>query len=311
MKPVWSIAFLLALAVAAVAQSPTPANPPRSQVTEINSDMGGNCSVEFRVTDLQGKALYDVRIHTLIRHGFMSQRKLELEAGTNADGLARFTHLLEGLNPVTFTITNGASLARRTWNPMSECRAHFDVALKPAKPRAPAAPAPAQSKVAENDAPAASSPSQPPASAPVAAAPSPSQPAPAPAVPSPSKSAAPSAAVAPPPKPTPKPAPGARPYDVSADMDGNCSVEFRVTDMKGNALYDAKVRAVIRHGFLSQKKVELEAGTDANGLVRFTHLSGAILPVTFSVYNGADVAKRTWDPANLCLAHFDVPLKTK
>lgn len=92
--------------------------------------MGGNCTVDFRVTDMKGDGLYDAKISTSIRYGFMSQRKLDLEAGTNADGRARFTKLSAELKTVTFTITNGVDRARRIWAPNMDCYAQYTVPLK-------------------------------------------------------------------------------------------------------------------------------------------------------------------------------------
>lgn len=313
MKPVWYLVFLVALGTASVAQTQKQAMALSSQVTVISADMGGTCSVDFRVTDLNGKGLYDARIHTIIRHGFMSQRKLELTAGTNADGRARFIKLSGAILPVTFTISNGTTVAKRTWNPADECNAHYDVAMRTtiAQPPAPSAPAPASAPASPTSQVTEAS-----AGAAIAQTPAPLAPAPASASASSGSKVAEAsagAAVAQTPAPSaPAPAqPQSKVTIISADMGGKCWVDFRVTNMDGTGLYNAQIHAVIHHGFMSQKRLELDAATSAYGRARFVNLQEGLNSVTFTITNGVDVAKRTWSPGTDCQAHFDVPLRTK
>lgn len=120
--------FILLLAFAAVLAYSQ--KPPASPVTEISADLGP-CSAEFHVTDMAGNPLYNAKVHTVIRYGFLSKRKLELDAGTNADGRARFIKLPETLKkPVEFTITNGVDTATRNFSPATDCQASFNVPLK-------------------------------------------------------------------------------------------------------------------------------------------------------------------------------------
>jgi hypothetical protein len=120
------LVLVLAVAVAAVAQTPAqPANP----VTEVSADLG-SCSAEFHVTDMAGKPLYNAKIRTIIRYGFLSKRKLELELGTNSDGRARIVKLPnEAKKPIEFTITHGADTATRSFDPATDCHAQYDVPL--------------------------------------------------------------------------------------------------------------------------------------------------------------------------------------
>ncbi len=122
--------FVIAVALLSCivfAQKPAPsANP----ITEISADMG-SCSADFHVTDMAGNGIYNAKIHTLIRYGFMSKRKLELDAGTNSDGRARFVKLPDDTKkPVEFTITNGVDTATRSYDPTTDCHASYDVPLK-------------------------------------------------------------------------------------------------------------------------------------------------------------------------------------
>jgi hypothetical protein len=336
MKTACVVVLLMLLPLAAMAQSQTPA---KAAVPEISAT-GGKCWAEFHVTDRQGAGIYGARITATIRYGLMSQRKLELEVATNADGRARVAKLGEELKPLTFAIVSGKSREHRLWNPNLDCYASYDIVLRPedetktrivtgkAEPAPAAAPAPAPTAPAVPAAPAANAPAAvtvapapvapatpartPAAPAPAAPAPAASTaatPAPAPATPAPAARAS-EAKLAKPSAPAPAPGKGGKVTEVSADMEGNCTVDFRVTDMKGAGIYDAKISATIRYGFMSQRRLELEAGTNADGRARFIKLSPTLKVVTFTVTNGVDKVHRLWAPNMDCYAEYTVPLRT-
>lgn len=119
-------AFVLS-AIFAFAQQPATTAP---LITEMSADLG-TCSATFHVTDMSGNPIYNAKIHTVIRYGFMSKRKLELDAGTSSDGRARFVKLPDELKkPVEFTISNGTDTARRTFEPGADCHSSYEVPLK-------------------------------------------------------------------------------------------------------------------------------------------------------------------------------------
>jgi len=64
------------------------------KVPEINGNLGA-CSVEIRVIDSAGKPVYASQVFVHIRYGFGGFHRLDLQIGTNADGLARFVGLSE------------------------------------------------------------------------------------------------------------------------------------------------------------------------------------------------------------------------
>src|SRR5512146_2048867 len=128
MKVAFTIVILVSWAWAQPAAGPQ--QPATSAVTEISADLG-TCSAEFHVTDMSGKGIYNAKVHTVIRYGFMSKRKLELDAGTNADGRARFVKLPnETKRPIQFTVTNGADKATRSYDPATDCHAQYDIPLR-------------------------------------------------------------------------------------------------------------------------------------------------------------------------------------
>ena len=126
------LALLLTFAsVLAFAQGPAQPPPP----TEISADLG-SCSADFRVTDLAGNGLYNAQVHTLIRYGFLSQRKLDLEAGTNSGGKVRFVKLPDQIKkPIIFDIRYQGQTATQSYDPAVTCHASYVIPLKVKEPR--------------------------------------------------------------------------------------------------------------------------------------------------------------------------------
>jgi hypothetical protein len=117
--------------IAALAQQPADFSqtqqPP--SVTEVSADLG-SCSVEFKATDMRGQPLYNAKIKTQIRYGFMNKRKLDLEAGTNADGRARFINMPEQVkSPLVFEAYWGNDKTTITWDPGNNCNAQYPILL--------------------------------------------------------------------------------------------------------------------------------------------------------------------------------------
>jgi len=74
-------------------QKNAPSNP-AEKVPEISGNLGG-CSVLIRVIDSAGKPVYGAQVSVHIRYGFGGFHRLDLQIGTNSDGLARFVGLSE------------------------------------------------------------------------------------------------------------------------------------------------------------------------------------------------------------------------
>jgi hypothetical protein len=109
---------------------------------------------------------------------------------------------------------------------------------------------------------------------------------------------------------TPAPQPPAPP-EISADL-GHCSAEFKITDMGGKPIYNAKITTQIRYGFLGTRKLDLELGTDASGRAKFTKLPAqAKRAITFTISHAQDTAEIGYDPATNCAANYVVPLGKK
>lgn len=128
-----AIVFIVLLGISALAQEGTPApqpSPQKQAPTEISADLG-SCSALFHVSDLRGTPLYNAQVHVLIRYGFMSKRRTELTAGTNADGRVKFVRLPnEVKKALRFDVSYGEQTATLLMDPATRCQAEFDVPLK-------------------------------------------------------------------------------------------------------------------------------------------------------------------------------------
>jgi hypothetical protein len=118
-KWIFCAAILLVFAATAAA----------ADVPQLSAD-AGPCWVEFTVMDAAHNPTYLARINTVVRYGFMSKRKTELELSTDSNGKGKFTGLPHDVKkPFAFTITYKDQTKTVTHDPATNCHASFDVAL--------------------------------------------------------------------------------------------------------------------------------------------------------------------------------------
>lgn len=95
---------------------------------------------------------------------------------------------------------------------------------------------------------------------------------------------------------------------------GRCSLELTVTTADGKPASSASVKVHIAYGFGGFHKLDLEAGTNVEGKVKFTGLPSSVRrpPLEFyaSSSNSKDQMEGTaeYDPATECHAHRDITL---
>ena len=90
----------------------------------------GSCRADFTIKDGSDKPIYNAKIHVLIKYGFLSKRKTDLEVGTNSDGKASVTGLPNmPKRPLEFSIKSGTVEKTVTDDPSDTCNAKFDVTL--------------------------------------------------------------------------------------------------------------------------------------------------------------------------------------
>ena len=91
---------------------------------------------------------------------------------------------------------------------------------------------------------------------------------------------------------------------------GRCSLELTVTTPEGKPAGAAMVRVHIAYGFGGFHKLDLEAGTNSDGKVKFTGLPFTVRrpPLEFHASKDQLEGMATYDPATLCHATRDIKL---
>ena len=118
-KLIFCAAILLLIASTATA----------ADIPQLSAD-AGPCWAEFTVTDAAHKPVYLAKINTIVRYGFMSKRKTELELSTDSNGKGKFTGLPhDPKKPLAFTITYQDQSKTVRHDPATNCHATFDVSL--------------------------------------------------------------------------------------------------------------------------------------------------------------------------------------
>lgn len=98
--------------------------------SEISADLGP-CSALLTVTDADSKPVYGAKINTRVQYGFMSVKKLDLEAFTGTDGKVKITHLPDSLKkPMVIHVSKDDKSDQVEFKPGERCHATFDVQLK-------------------------------------------------------------------------------------------------------------------------------------------------------------------------------------
>ena len=120
-------AFLLPSLPTLQAQTTSSADP--KSIPVIDGGIGP-CSADFTVNDSAGAPVYDAKIRVHIAYRFMNLHKLDLEAGTNAAGKARFTGLPDKPKQgLFFRASEGDREGSAFDDPAKTCKAQFTVVL--------------------------------------------------------------------------------------------------------------------------------------------------------------------------------------
>jgi hypothetical protein len=91
---------------------------------------------------------------------------------------------------------------------------------------------------------------------------------------------------------------------------GPCSVEMTVTS-DGKPVYAATVKVHITYGFAGIRKLDLEAGTNSDGKVKFNGLPLKVHnpPLEFQASKDQLTGKTAYDPATECQGKLSILLK--
>ncbi len=92
---------------------------------------------------------------------------------------------------------------------------------------------------------------------------------------------------------------------------GSCSLELTITTPDGKPVDAADVKVHISYGFGGFHKLDLEAGTNSDGKVKFTGLPSRVHrpPLEFRATKDQLSGIATYDPAAECQAHHDIVLQ--
>jgi len=119
-------------------QQPASGSPSASQAAQqvpMIDGGAGPCSLELTVTTADGKPVYAATVKVHMAYGFAGVRKLDLEAGTNAEGKVKFTGLPERVHrpPLEFQASKDQLTGTAAYNPDSECHAKHEIIVVPPK----------------------------------------------------------------------------------------------------------------------------------------------------------------------------------
>jgi hypothetical protein len=119
----------ITLALAAQAQQPAPA--PKPDDIPVTDGTSGPCSIEFTVTDSDGKPVYAARIDVHLAYGAFGAHKLDMGVYTNAQGKAKFTGIPIKVRkpPVEFNAKKDDLVGVATMDPLTECQAKHDIVM--------------------------------------------------------------------------------------------------------------------------------------------------------------------------------------
>ena len=119
------------------AQNARPQNssrPDPNSITEIDAGLGP-CSADFTVNDSRGSPIYNATIRVHIEYGWMNLHRLDLEAGTNTAGKARFIGLPnKSRQGLFFRASAGAHETSVFDNPAQTCKKDFTIAVEKKSP---------------------------------------------------------------------------------------------------------------------------------------------------------------------------------
>jgi hypothetical protein len=113
------------------------------------------------------------------------------------------------------------------------------------------------------------------------------------------------------PQATPAQAPaGAQAVPAIDGTAGPCSVEFTVTTADGKPAEAATVKVHIAYGFGGFHKLDLQAGTNSDGKVKFTGLPSRVRRslLEFEASKDQLVGTATYDPATECQGKREIKL---
>jgi hypothetical protein len=129
---VFACAFLMVgVTLVVAAQTQQPGQPQKPEDIPVTDGTSGPCSIEFTVTDSDGKPVYAARIDVHLAYGAFGAHKLDMGVYTNAQGKARFTGIPIKVRkpPIEFNAKKDDLVGVATMDPTTECQAKHDIVM--------------------------------------------------------------------------------------------------------------------------------------------------------------------------------------
>lgn len=122
---------MIGMSLALAAQSQQPAPSPKSDDIPVTDGTSGPCSIEFSVTDSDGKPVYAARIDVHLAYGAFGAHKLDMGVYTNDRGKAKFIGIPIKVRkpPVEFNAKKDDLVGVATMDPATECQAKHDIVM--------------------------------------------------------------------------------------------------------------------------------------------------------------------------------------
>jgi hypothetical protein len=123
--------LMIGMTLALAARSQQPAPSPKSDDIPVTDGTSGPCSIEFSVTDSDGKPVYAARIDVHLAYGAFGAHKLDMGVYTNAQGKAKFVGIPIKVRkpPVEFNAKKDDLVGVATMDPATECQAKHDIVM--------------------------------------------------------------------------------------------------------------------------------------------------------------------------------------
>src|SRR5258708_10187800 len=123
--------LILGVALVIAAQAQQPVQPQKPDDIPVTDGTSGPCSIEFSVTDSDGKPLYATRIDVHMAYGAFVAHKLHMGVYTNAQGKARFTGIPAKVRkpPIEFNAKKDDLVGVAAMDPATECQAKHDIVM--------------------------------------------------------------------------------------------------------------------------------------------------------------------------------------
>jgi hypothetical protein len=92
---------------------------------------------------------------------------------------------------------------------------------------------------------------------------------------------------------------------------GPCSIELTVRGMDGKPVYAATVKVHIKYGFGGIRRLDLEAGTNSDGRVKFSGLPARVQrpPLEFHASKDELMGVAAFDPSTECQSKREITLE--